>query len=76
MSEQERVDLINACKKVMQYIEQVPGGCSYWVDEEQRNHIADLGYVLSFLDDCIYFHGGEGQGYLHKEGEKLNEVNR
>ena len=44
-------DLLDAVEVVLHFAVNVPGGCSYWIDEESNSHTADMGYVCEFLDD-------------------------
>lgn len=43
--------LLEAVKIVKDFVDNVPGGESYWIDKEGERHRADMGYVYEFLCD-------------------------
>lgn len=57
MNKEKRDELKEAVKILSDFVEHVPGGESYWIDEEGKSHTADMGYVCEFLTDL--------EGYLN-----------
>lgn len=54
----DKQNLLNAANLITEFLDSRPGGESYWIDEEGRNHDADIGYVSEFLDDLkMYLEG-------------------
>lgn len=43
--------VLNAVIVLEDFLDSVPGGESYWIDDEGKEHTADLGYVNEFLID-------------------------
>ena len=60
--------LRDAVKTVSYFVENVPGGCSYWIDEKGTCHTADMGYVCEFLDDLEEYLETRTSDTVRKEG--------
>lgn len=46
-----KTEIKNAVNTVIDYVETLKSGCSFWIDEEGKMHTADMGYVFEFLFD-------------------------
>lgn len=55
MTKQEKEELLKALKIVDKFVGVVPGGCTYWLDLQDKPHTADMGYVCEFLEDAIEY---------------------
>lgn len=42
--------LLNAVEIVKKFTEDVPGGDSYWINDEGGKHTADMGYAWGYLN--------------------------
>lgn len=47
----DKKNVLNAVMILENFLNSVPGGESYWIDDEGKEHTADLGYVNEFLID-------------------------
>lgn len=49
--ESQLKDAILAVQKVKQIVDDLPGGCCWWGDDEWNEHFADFGYIIPFLEE-------------------------
>lgn len=52
-------DLRESVKCLLNFLDSRECGESYWVDDEGRQHNADIGYVSEFLEDLRLYLNGE-----------------
>lgn len=59
-------ELKKAVKVLSEFVEEVPGGESYWIDDEGEIHNADMGYVCEFLSDLEEYLSGNWESRENK----------
>ncbi len=47
--------LLESAQSVLEYVEKLESGDSYWVDDDGKTHTADMGYAMGFLEDLVAY---------------------
>lgn len=45
--------LYKSAKTILDFLETLKFGNSFWIDQENQKHICDMGYVFEFFDDFM-----------------------
>lgn len=48
ISDEQFIEVLN---RINLFIEEFPGGESYWIDPDGKEHSADMGYAIPFWED-------------------------
>lgn len=46
--------LYKSAKALLDFLETVETGNSFWIDQNKKMHTCDMGYVFEFLEDVTY----------------------